>query len=45
MDAKKALVTVQGVVAVQRSKRAKAKARLEAVVEAMKGMAEEIRCS
>ena len=44
-DMSKALVIVKGAAAVQRSKRAKAEAQLEAVVEAMKGMAEEIRCN
>ena len=44
-DMSKALIIVKGAAAVQRSKRAKAEAQLDGVVESMKKMAEEIRCS
>ena len=39
-----ALRAAQGVARVQRSKRLKAEAQLEGVVESMKKMAEEIKC-
>ena len=44
-DMNQALMSMQGVAAVQRSKRNRAETQLEAVVEAMKRMAEEIECS
>ena len=44
-DTDQALNSAQGVAAVQRSKRERSEAQLEGVVEAMKKMAEEIRCS
>ena len=44
-DMNQALMSMQGVAAVQRSKRNRAETQLEAVVEAMKRMAEEIKCS
>ena len=44
-DMDRALKSAQGVAAVQRLKRERAEAQLEGVVESMKMMAEEIRCS
>ena len=44
-DMDRALKSTQGVAAVQRSKRDRAEAQLDGVVESMKKMAEEIRCS
>ena len=44
-DMDQALKSAQGVAAVQRSKRDRAEVQLDGVVESMKKMAEEIRCS
>ena len=44
-DMDRALKSAEGVAAVQRSKRDRAEAQLDGVVESMKKMAEEIRCS
>ena len=44
-DMDQALKYTQGVAAVQRPKRDRAEAQLDGVVESMKKMAEEIRCS
>ena len=44
-DLDRVLKSTRGVAAVQRSKREKVEAQLEGVVESMKMMAEEIRCS
>ena len=44
-DMDRALKSARGVAAVQRSKREKTEAQLAGVVESMKMMAEELRCS
>ena len=43
-DTNQALISMQGVAGVQRSKKSKAEAQLEAVVEGMKKMTEELQC-
>ena len=44
-DMDRALKSAQGVAAVQRSKRDRAEAQLDGVIESMKKMTEEKRCS
>ena len=43
-DMNQALISMQGVAAIQRSKKAKAEAQLEEIVEGMKKMNEELQC-